>query len=160
MGAGKTTFGKRLAKKLDFPFFDLDHLIEDITGGSVADYFAKNGEAQFRDFEKEVLQKHDFPENFVLSTGGGAPCFHDNMEWMNKAGKTIYLQLSPKAIAGRLENAKEERPLIKGLKGDELVQFIEQRLAAREDFYKQAHFIVDGLSVNPDAVIELLTRQW
>ncbi|POY39331.1 shikimate kinase [Solitalea longa] len=160
MGAGKTTFGKRLAKRIDVPFFDLDHLIEAFTGGSVADYFAKYGEEKFRELEKQVLQTQELPDNFVLSTGGGAPCFHDNMQWMNANGKTIYLQLAPKAIAGRLENAKEERPLIKGLKGEELVSFIEERLAARESFYKQAQFIVDGLSVNPDAVVELLTRQW
>ncbi|UKJ08369.1 shikimate kinase [Solitalea lacus] len=159
MGAGKTTLGKRLAKKLNLPFLDLDHLIEEITGGTIAEYFAKNGEEKFRELEKDVLQKHILPEQFVLSTGGGAPCFHNNLEWMNRNGQTIYLKLSPKAIAQRLENAKEERPLIKGLKGDDLIKFIEERLALREPFYNQAQLTVDGLSINADTLIKQLSIQ-
>ncbi|MND51186.1 Shikimate kinase [compost metagenome] len=158
MGAGKTTFGKKLAKNLDYPFFDLDHLIEEITGGTVGEYFATHGEIKFRELEKDILQTHPFPENYVLSTGGGAPCFHDNMDWMNKNGQTIYLQLSPKALATRLENAKEQRPLIKDLKGDDLIKFIEERLETRDIHYKKAHFIVDGLNVHPEIIANLISK--
>lgn len=158
MGAGKTTFGKKLAKKLKCPFFDLDHLIEEITGSTVGEYFAAHGEVKFRELEKEILQTHPLPENFVLSTGGGAPCFHDNMDWMNENGQTIYLQLTPKALATRLENAKEDRPLIKGLTGDDLIKFISDRLETRDIYYKKAHFIVDGLNVHPEIIANLISK--
>ncbi|SMO59355.1 shikimate kinase [Solitalea koreensis] len=156
MGVGKTTFGKRLAKRLAVPFIDLDHLIEEHTGGSVADYFATHGEDAFRLLEKEILQQTNFPENAVISTGGGAPCFFDNMDWMNAQGKTIYIQMPATAIADRLKNAKEERPLIKGLKGESLINFIEERLLARELHYKKAHLTLNGHNLNPENVVELL----
>jgi shikimate kinase len=156
MGVGKTTFGKRLAKRLAFPFLDLDHLIEEKTGSSVADYFAAHGEEAFRLLEKETLQHSSFPKDAVISTGGGAPCFFDNMDWMNKNGKTIYIQMPPASIANRLKNAKEERPLIKGLKGDDLVNFIEERLNTREVHYTQAQTIVDGHNLDPETVVQLL----
>jgi shikimate kinase len=70
------------------------------------------------------LQKTEFPENVVIATGGGAPCYGDNMEWMNKNGLVAYLSLSPKALANRLEHSKTDRPLIRHLKGDELIDFI------------------------------------
>src|SRR2546428_7536306 len=156
MGAGKTTFGKRLAKRLAYPFLDLDHLIEENTGGSVAEYFAIHGEDSFRLLEKETLQQTNFPENAVISTGGGAPCFFDNMDWMNAHGKTIYIQMPAAAIADRLKKAKEDRPLIKGLEGEALVSFIEERILVRETHYKKAQLIIDGHNLNPEHIINLL----
>jgi shikimate kinase len=108
------------------------------------EYFELHGESAFRDLEREVLQKTDFPENVIIATGGGAPCFGDNMLWMNENGLVAYLSLSPKALASRLENSKTDRPLIRNLKGDELEGFISAKLAEREPFYNQSKFVVSA----------------
>jgi len=144
MGSGKTTIGKKLANYLKYDFIDLDKLIETKVGMSIVEYFELHGESAFRDLEREVLQKTDFPENVIIATGGGAPCFGDNMEWMNKNGLVAYLSLSPKALAHRLENSKTDRPLIRHLKGDELEGFISAKLAEREPFYNQSKFVVSA----------------
>ena len=144
MGSGKTTIGKKLANYLKCDFIDLDKLIETKVGMSIVEYFELHGESAFRDLEREVLQKTDFPENVIIATGGGAPCFGDNMSWMNENGLVAYLSLSPKALASRLENSKTDRPLIRNLKGDELEGFISAKLAEREPFYNQSKFVVSA----------------
>ncbi|WP_395811195.1 shikimate kinase [Daejeonella sp.] len=144
MGSGKTTIGKKLANYLTCDFIDLDKLIETKVGMSIVEYFELHGESAFRDLEREVLQKTDFPENVIIATGGGAPCFGDNMLWMNENGLVAYLSLSPKALASRLENSKTDRPLIRNLKGDELEGFISAKLAEREPFYNQSKFVVSA----------------
>jgi len=144
MGSGKTTIGKKLANYLKYDFIDLDKLIETKVGMSIVQYFELHGESAFRDLEREVLQKTDFPENVIVATGGGAPCFGDNMSWMNGNGLVAYLSLSPKALANRLENSKTDRPLIRNLKGDELEGFISAKLAEREPFYSQSKFVVSA----------------
>ncbi|MBM3402592.1 MAG: shikimate kinase [Bacteroidetes bacterium] len=144
MGSGKTTIGKKLAIYLKYEFIDLDKLIESKAGMSIVDYFELHGEEAFRDLERTILQKTEFPENVIVATGGGAPCFGDNMDWMNKNGLVAYLSLSPKALASRLEHSKTDRPLIRHLKGDELIDFISAKLQEREVFYKQAEYVVSA----------------
>ena len=144
MGSGKTTIGKKLANYLKCDFIDLDKLIETKVGISIVQYFELHGESAFRDLEREVLQKTDFPENVIIATGGGAPCFGDNMSWMNENGLVAYLSLSAKALASRLKNSKTDRPLIRNLKGDELEGFISTKLAEREPFYNQSKFVVSA----------------
>ena len=144
MGSGKTTIGKKLANYLKSEFVDLDKLIEVKAGMSIVDYFEIHGEIAFRELEKDVLQKAYFAENAIIATGGGAACFDDNMAWMNENGHVVYLSLPPKALAVRLENSKADRPLIRNLKGDELVQFISDKLEEREPFYNQSKFVVSA----------------
>lgn len=144
MGSGKTTIGKKLANYLKCEFIDLDKLIESKVGMSIVNYFELHGEAAFRELERDILQKTEFPENVIIATGGGAPCFGDNMEWMNKNGLVAYLSLSPKALASRLEHSKTDRPLIRHLKGDELIDFISSKLQEREEFYNQAKYVVSA----------------
>jgi len=144
MGSGKTTIGKKLANYLKYEFIDLDKLIESRAGMSIVSYFELHGEGAFRELERDILQKTVFPENVIIATGGGAPCFGDNMEWMNKNGLVAYLSLSPKALASRLEHSKTDRPLIRHLKGDELIDFISAKLQDREVFYNQAKFVVSA----------------
>ena len=144
MGSGKTTIGKKLANYLKYDFIDLDKLIESRAGMSIVDYFELHGEGAFRELERDILQKTEFPENVIIATGGGAPCFGDNMEWMNKNGLVAYLSLSPKALASRLEHSKTDRPLIRHLKGDELIDFISSKLQEREGFYNQARYVVSA----------------
>jgi shikimate kinase len=157
MGCGKTTLGRKLAARLNYTFIDLDHLLEEQAGMSVAEYFASFGETAFRLAEAEVLKNTAYPENVVVSTGGGLPCFFDNMQWIKAKGTVIYIKLSPKTLANRLEHGKEERPLLRDKQGDELVNFISTKLAEREAFYMQAQVIADGLNLTADKVVEVLS---
>ena len=159
MGSGKTTLGAKLASKLSYPFIDLDKKIEEEAGMSIREYFGLYGENTFRELEKKVLQNAAYPENAVIATGGGAPCFFDNMDWMNKNGVTIYLSMSPKALASRLEKGKDERPLIKDLSRDELVDFIASKLEQRNPFYQQAKYILEGSNITAAKVTEFLKEK-
>jgi len=156
MGSGKTTLGRRLASKMGYEFIDLDHKLEQQVELSIAEYFSFFGEDAFRKLESQVLKKTIYPENVIISTGGGLPCFFDNMNWMKENGKTIYIKLAPKVLADRLENGKEERPLLQDKHGDELVAFIEQKLNEREGYYVQANIIADGLSLTAERLEQIL----
>jgi shikimate kinase len=156
MGSGKTTLGRKLASKMDYEFIDLDHKLEQQVELSIAEYFSFFGEDAFRKLESEVLKKTVYSENVVISTGGGLPCYFDNMDWMKANGKTVYIKLSPKTLADRLETGKEERPLLQDKRGDDLVLFIEQKLAEREKYYSQANIIADGLSLTAERLEQIL----
>lgn len=142
MGSGKSTLGKKLANKCQLPFLDSDQLIEAQTGHSVSDIFAQFGEAHFRQLEKEVIERLHDHEAFVLSCGGGLPCFNNQMEVLNKLGITIYLERPPKELARRLLHSKTERPLIQDKSLDELVSFIEMSLENRKAYYEKAQVTV------------------
>lgn len=144
MGSGKTTIGRKLANYLKYEFIDLDKVIEAKAGMSIVDYFAKHGEEEFRKMERDVLQNTLYPENVIIATGGGTPTYDDNMTWMNENGKVAYLSMSPKALASRLENSTTDRPLLKNLKGEQLVQYITTTLAEREPFYNQSKCVISA----------------
>jgi shikimate kinase len=152
MGSGKTTFGKKLAASMGYAFFDLDHEIELQVSQSIPEYFASHGEESFRTLEKQTLQEGDYPENCVVSCGGGSPCFFDNMDWMNQNGLTVYLDMPAPALAKRLEKGKHKRPLLKELDEAGLLQFIETKLAERLPFYAKAKLIVSGIDIDPEMV--------
>jgi shikimate kinase len=156
MGCGKTSWGRKLSADLEYDFIDLDHVLEAKAGMTIAEYFAANGEEAFRKLESEILKETQYPENAVVSTGGGLPCFFDHMDWMNSHGQTLYIQLSPKALANRLENAKTPRPVLQGKKGDELVEFIEHKLAERENYYLQATHIISGIDMSVKSLREVI----
>src|SRR5690606_16946831 len=146
MGSGKTTLGKRLAAKLNRTWVDIDTFIETKLGLTINLIFAQFGEEYFRTVESEILKQHS-SSNIIVSTGGGAPCFFDNMKWMNNIGITVYLQMSTEAILSRIENAKTSRPLLKDLNNSDLKNFVEYQLKERSIYYNQAHIKVDGLSI-------------
>lgn len=150
MGCGKTTMGRKLASYLEYDFIDLDKLIESKTGMSIPEYFALYGEEGFRTFERNTLQKEPFAEKTIISTGGGAPSSFDNMDWMNANGITVYMSLSPQVLAHRLENAKTERPLIKGLKGEDLINFVTLKLSERDKDYGKAQHIISAADLTAE----------
>ena len=159
MGCGKSSFGKRLARKLEYPFLDLDEAVEARSGHTVAEIFDQQGETVFREVEKEVLRKTLEMPSGVIATGGGTPCFFDNMDFMKAAGKTVYLKMSPLSLANRLEHARRERPMVSGYKGDALLELIQTKLKEREPYYLRAHCIIKGETVKPDQVISLVFGQ-
>lgn len=144
MGCGKTTLGLKLASRSGSEFFDLDHLIAEKEGMTIGEYFSAYGEDQFRKLESAVLKETAYSANAIISTGGGVPCFFDNMEWMNDQGITVYIKLPPAVLASRLEQDKNQRPVLQANKGEALIAFIEQKLTVREPFYQHAKVIVNG----------------
>lgn len=143
MGSGKSTVGTGLAKALNLDFIDLDHYIESRNHRTIPDIFARDGEAEFRRLEQKALHEVSEIENIVIATGGGAPCFFDNMEVIKRTGKSLYLNGSPRILADRLMHSKTERPLIKGKTEPELVAFIAETLAKRSEWYTQAESILN-----------------
>lgn len=140
MGSGKTRWGQILAEKLDRPFLDLDEFIEENEGKTIAEIFAESGENGFRILERENLLRLAALPPTVVATGGGTPCFFDNMAWMKRHGTTIYFEVLPHILFERLKNERERRPLLKNLDENELKNFIQNRLNEREPFYQQADF--------------------
>lgn len=156
MGCGKTSWGRKFSAALGYKFIDLDHELEARAGMTIPEYFTTHGEDAFRKLESDILKTTPYQTNTVVSTGGGLPVFFDNMDWMNKHGKTLYIQLSPKALAGRLENAKTQRPVLQGKKGDELVELITQKLAEREQHYLKASHHISGIDMSVEKLAEKL----
>lgn len=147
MGCGKTRLGKRLAQHLGIQFIDMDDHIEERNCKSVPQIFATEGENGFREKERKALEELSAFTDIVIATGGGAPCFFDNIDLMNKTGATVYLNIHPDILATRLMKSKTERPLIKGKSKKELVAFIDETLKKRNEFYTQAQYQI----TEPDA---------
>lgn len=138
MGAGKTTVGRILAKELGLQFYDLDWYIETRFCKKVSDIFTAEGEEGFRKKERAMLHEVAEFENVVIALGGGAPCFFDNMEYINNQGDTVYLKGTPEVLYQHLQMAKGKRPLLEGKTKEELKEYIQESLEKREPFYSQA----------------------
>ena len=144
MGAGKTPLGKAFARKMNVPFVDLDWYIEERFHKTVGELFTERGETGFRVLERNMLHVVAEFENVVISPGGGAPCFFDNMEFMNRVGKTVFLDVHPDVLFRRLRIAKQQRPILQGKEDDELKAFIIRALEQRAPFYTQAQYIFNA----------------
>ncbi|MEQ9442481.1 MAG: shikimate kinase [Cyclobacteriaceae bacterium] len=139
-GSGKSTLGKQLAQSLSLPFIDLDEAIEEQTRQPIRDTFAQRGEAFFRQLEQQTLQSiiHQQP-SFVMATGGGAPCFSDNMDIMNQAGTTLFVDTPVSIIAERmLREGIAVRPLLQQLDANNFEQAYLEKFAYRLPHYQQA----------------------
>lgn len=155
MAAGKTTVGQLLANKLGWHFVDLDAAFQEIHGLSTADYIREYGIDDFRRKEKYVLEDiADMSpyEHVVYATGGGYPCYEDNMDCLKELGTSIYLRWQPEDLASRLMLTDlSERPVLQGRTHAELLEFIAPQLAAREPYYQQADYIIDAPGFIPEA---------
>ena len=157
MGAGKSTIGKSLASHLGIPFLDSDHEIEHQVGKSIPEIFETQGEAEFRKLETEFIHTLSRSESYVLSTGGGLPCFNDNILFLNDLGVTIYLKNTSEVLAKRIMNSPIIRPIIKGKSLSELEVFIEDNLKVREPFYLQSHTVLTSEEQEVGKILALLT---
>ena len=146
MGSGKSTIGKALANELNLTFIDLDHTIEKQIGMTISDFFEASGELKFRRLENEVLNSI-LSENdqMILSTGGGTPCYGNNLQFMKSApnAKVFYLKASIKTLTERLLSEKGTRPLIQSIGDEDLPEFIGKHLFERSNFYLQADHVID-----------------
>lgn len=143
MGCGKSYIGQQLAQLLNWDFLDMDDFLEANEGMSISQIFAEGGESLFRELERNYLQAtYDF-ENTVIATGGGAPCFFDNMDWMNANGTTTYLKTPISILVDRLKSETNHRPLLAGKTNAQLNDFISLKLAERSPFYEQAQYIFE-----------------
>lgn len=154
MGAGKTTLGKAFARSLNIPFVDLDWYMEERFHKTVGELFAERGETGFRELERNMLHEVGAFENVIISTGGGAPCFFDNMDFMNHNGKTVFLNVHPDVLFRRLRVAKQQRPILQGKEDEELKEFIIQALEKRAPFYSQAQYVLDADELEDRSQIE------
>ena len=150
MASGKSEIGKLVSKKMNLPFFDLDYLIENELSKSINQIFEDKGEIFFRKKEHEVfVAKINSDESYVLSLGGGTPCYANNHELLKYDGITsIYLKASIATLAERLKRNTTKRPLLQNLSESELSDYIAKHLFDRSFYYNQAKFTitVDGKS--------------
>lgn len=159
MGSGKSTIGRKVAALLGMNFIDLDKYIEERNFKTVPDIFSQKGESAFRLKERQALEEVAQFEEIVVGTGGGAPCFFDNMKLMNDAGITIYLAPDIETLSCRLLKSKTERPLIAGKSKEELFEFIKSALEKRSPFYEQSKIVIRGVNdVHPEEVLRLINE--
>lgn len=145
-GSGKSTFGKQLASVLNFPFYDLDHMIESNYEKKISEIFNEFGEGRFREMESETLKMIlNSKESFVLASGGGCPCFNDNMDLINDLSVSVYLDVPLDEISNRLGLSKiQNRPMFQGLDRGEITMKLKSLLVDREYFYNQAKIKLSG----------------
>ena len=153
MGSGKTTAGKKLASLLGWSFIDLDKKIEENEGKTIPEIFSENGEEYFRITESRLLKKLDVGKDTVISTGGGTPCYCNNMDIMLESGLTIYLKLTPLQLRSRLSESKGDRPLIKDMDHEKLLSFINEKLSVRENYYNRSAITVDGFDLDINSLL-------
>lgn len=159
MGSGKTHWGKLLSAKLQLPFRDLDSLIVEKEQKSIADVFTEKGEEYFRYQEKQTLEELiNEEESFVLSCGGGTPCFFNNIEFMKKSGKVLWLNTSIDVLKDRLLKERMSRPLIRDINEEELRRYIVRKLTERKMYYEQADAMVNEESITLEELIRSLLQ--
>jgi shikimate kinase len=146
MGSGKSHVGIKLADYLYCPFYDIDQMIERQAGKSISEIFAQEGEAWFRVLERRALHDTIYKTPGIIATGGGVPCFFDNIEWMNKQGVVIFLDASEEVLFQRLWKGRSKRPLLNGLTIEKLQIFIKQKMEERRPFYEKAavHYLIQS----------------
>lgn len=155
MGCGKTHWGKEISFKLKIPFFDLDAKIEESEGKTIPEIFEEHGEEYFRMLEKDVLyllsESHD---TFVMATGGGTPCFFNNIDYLKKHGTVIWINCSIDCLYSRLVKEKDARPLISKIPLKQLRSFIVKKFSNRKIFYQQANIILNEDDIKIDQVLD------
>jgi shikimate kinase len=147
MGSGKSYWAQKLKERFKVACYDLDTLVEMMEERTIPEIFEEDGEEAFRKLETKMLKLFSEKKQFILSVGGGTPCFSNNMKWMNKTGITIWLDEPIETLAQRLVKEKDHRPLIKNMADEELENFLLAKRDERMEFYNQAAFILSGAEI-------------
>ena len=143
MGSGKSIISNELSSKLCFKNIDLDNEISSEIGLSILEIFQKKGELFFRKKEKEILERVlDSQKDVVLSLGGGTPCYYNNIDLINERSVSVYLVANVNTLVKNLLYEREKRPLIAGIKEEELPNFVGQHLMERNHYYSKAKVTV------------------
>ena len=159
MGTGKSTIGRKVAKRANLPFFDTDKMVEEAEGAEVADIITYAGEEYFRKAERRALEKSADNESAIISTGGGLPVWGDNQKWIAEHGVSVYLKRTPEQILSRLSPyGRQKRPRFRGLSDEELLQFMHNHLAEREPIYSKADVVVDCSEVSDWDIVDRLVE--
>ena len=154
MGCGKTHWGRLLSEKLKVPFFDLDEKIAEHEGRSIAEIFAREGEEYFRLLEKDVLHLlTESHESFVMATGGGTPCFYNNIDYLKKQGTVAWINCSTDCLYQRLVKEKPARPLISNIPDEELKDYIVKKYSGRKIYYQQANVILPEENISIENLV-------
>jgi len=160
MGCGKTHWGRELSEKLSVPFFDLDEKIVEQAGKPISQIFEEEGEEQFRLLEKEVLylltESHD---TFIMATGGGTPCFYNNIDYLKKNGTVVWFNCSAECLYQRLVKEKDKRPIISHVPNEQLKAFIIKKFSTRKIFYQQADIIINEDDISLDELVHRIFEQ-
>ena len=154
MGVGKTTVGKKLARRLGYRFVDMDDFFEEKFKIEIHRFFDKYDEPLFRKLEHDRLKKTFEMKGVVVATGGGAPCHYGGIEEISHHGISIFLEMPPAIIAYRLLHARRKRPLVMGKTGETLTQYIEEKLDERLSCYEKADIKVNAVQVDIAALAE------
>jgi shikimate kinase len=158
MGSGKTSIGRKLARKLNYTFIDSDEWIATQENQTITSIFESKGETYFRELEYAFIQSLHGKNEIVLSTGGGMPCYKNAMDLLNSLGTTVYLQRSVLDLAHRVSHSKTKRPLVIGKTPNELKQYIQSMLEIRNPFYEQAKWIADRKIQSHNQLIRFLVE--
>ena len=142
MYSGKSTYGRTLAERLGYDFVDLDHMIEERYHSSIGLIFQHYGEAAFRKMEQEELHKTGEMENVVVATGGGTPCYGDNMDYILEHGTSIYIKQTTEKILERQRRSRKQRPLLAQMSDAELEAYVRRQMEEREVYYRRADYVV------------------
>ncbi|MEJ1238950.1 shikimate kinase [Chryseolinea sp. T2] len=146
-GSGKSTIGAALAGRLAMEFVDLDKEIEAKEGMIIPEIFSSKGEDYFRRVESEMLRQWAILDrNFIMSTGGGTPCFYDGISVINNNGVSVFLDEQIEVIVARLEN-NQHRPLLQSANVEDMRSKLQRLRDARLPFYQQASIIVSSPTV-------------
>jgi len=156
MGSGKTTVSRKLASAMNMDVLDLDVLFEERFKIEIANFFNKYDESLFRKLESQLLKETTAYDNVIIATGGGTPCFYNNMEWMNQNGLTVYLRIHPNTALTRLLTSKKKRPLVMNKSESELLDFIKEHMRQRNIFYAQADVVIKGESLDINELTEMI----
>lgn len=158
MFSGKSTVGKKLASIMGYDFIDTDKYFEDKYKISIFDFFEKFGEEMFRKFEHDILKELVVKDNVIISTGGGLPCFNENMDIINDKGISIYLEMPFKAIINRQKNSKQKRPLLQNKTQEEIETYLLDLLTKREPIYQKSKITIDAQNIDFYCLKETIGR--
>lgn len=156
MCSGKTTVGRKISRRLNRQFFDLDKCFEQKYKISVFDFFSKYDEKLFRRLESKLFVELAKKENAVIATGGGTPCFANGMDIIKKRGVSVYLKLDAISLLTRITEARKKRPLLYPIGKGDLLHFITTQLNSREPCYQRADLTLDGADVDLKKIVDFV----